>query len=163
VATRAGAILRPAPRLSYRWLVVPQIAGMFVLTNVGWLLFRETNLRAIVRGLTLSPFGSPALDGQAAAYLFRLALVYSLPSYPESLGGVAQRLERGSRRRLSSARGRASLCSMASAAAWPLPPSSSCAAAPRSTSSTFSSNLGFLGLDRSVRKTPILPANTPES
>ena len=27
-----------------RWFVVPQIVLMFVLTNLGWLLFRETEL-----------------------------------------------------------------------------------------------------------------------
>ena len=35
---------------------------MFVLTNIGWLLFRETELSAIVRDLTLSPFGVSELD-----------------------------------------------------------------------------------------------------
>ena len=47
--------------------VVPQIAGMFVLTNIGWLLFRETELSAIVRDLTLSPFGVSDLDRQTGA------------------------------------------------------------------------------------------------
>ena len=62
----------PAPQFG-RWLLVPQIAGMFVLTNIGWLLFRETELSAIVRDLTLSPFGVSDLDRQTGLYLFLLA------------------------------------------------------------------------------------------
>jgi hypothetical protein len=57
---------------------------MFLLTMVGWLLFRETSLAAIVRDLTLSPFRSTPLDRQVAAYLFILALVYSLPLWIQS-------------------------------------------------------------------------------
>src|SRR4030095_13596869 len=41
-------------------LAIPQVLGMFLLTNLGWLLFRETSLTAILRDLTLSPFGGTA-------------------------------------------------------------------------------------------------------
>jgi hypothetical protein len=58
---------------------------MFVLTNVGWLLFRETELAAIVRDLTLSPFGVSDLDRQTGFYLFLLALLYSVPLWIQSL------------------------------------------------------------------------------
>ncbi len=68
-----------------RWLLVPQIAGMFVLTNIGWLLFRETELAAIVRDLTLSPFGVSELDRQTGLYLFLLAFLYSVPLWIQSL------------------------------------------------------------------------------
>jgi alginate O-acetyltransferase complex protein AlgI len=64
---------------------VPQIAGMFVLTNIGWLLFRETELSAIVRDLQLSPFGVSAFDRQAGLYLFLLALLYSVPLWVQSV------------------------------------------------------------------------------
>ena len=64
---------------------------MFVLTNVGWLLFRETELSAIVRDLTLSPFASPELDRQAGLYLFTLALIYSLPLWVQSIWVEAAR------------------------------------------------------------------------
>ena len=70
---------------SGRWLLVPQIAGMFVLTNIGWLLFRETELAAIARNLTLSPFGVSDLDRQTGFYLFLLALLYSVPLWIQSL------------------------------------------------------------------------------
>jgi alginate O-acetyltransferase complex protein AlgI len=74
-----------------RWLVVPQIAGMFVLTTVGWLLFRETELSAIVRDLTLSPIGVSDLDRQTGLYLFLLALAYSVPLWVQSLWVEATR------------------------------------------------------------------------
>jgi D-alanyl-lipoteichoic acid acyltransferase DltB (MBOAT superfamily) len=67
------------------WIVASQIAGMFFLTNVGWLLFRETSLAAIIHDLSLSPWVGTALDRQTAAYLFILSLVYSLPLWIESL------------------------------------------------------------------------------
>ena len=68
-----------------RWAVVPQIVLMFVLTNVGWLLFRETELSAIIRDLTLSPFGVSELDRQTGVYLFLLAFGYSMPLWIQSL------------------------------------------------------------------------------
>ena len=89
VATRAHQMLRPARRrhvpdaaggsVMSAAITVLQIAGMFVLTNIGWLLFRETEFDAIVRDLTLSPFDATPLDRQVGLYLFLLAFVYSLP------------------------------------------------------------------------------------
>jgi D-alanyl-lipoteichoic acid acyltransferase DltB (MBOAT superfamily) len=70
---------------SQSWLVVPQIAGMFVLTCIGWLLFRETELAAIIRDLRLSPFGVSELDRQVGLYLFLLSLLYSAPLWIQSL------------------------------------------------------------------------------
>ncbi len=58
---------------------VARIAGMFVLTCIGWLLFRETELSMLVRHLALSPFAASALDRQIALYLFLLTLAYSWP------------------------------------------------------------------------------------
>ena len=80
-----------APRRRHRhrpkaaWLRPLRIAGMFALTCVGWLLFRESDLRMLVRDLTLSPFSGTLLGRQAGAYLFVLALVYSLPLWVQSL------------------------------------------------------------------------------
>jgi D-alanyl-lipoteichoic acid acyltransferase DltB (MBOAT superfamily) len=84
VVTRAGSFAVPAARRP-AWLVVPQIAGMFVLSLVGWLLFRETELAAVVRDLRLSPFGVSELDRQTGAYLFLLAFVYSIPLWIQSV------------------------------------------------------------------------------
>ena len=90
VLTRAHDILRPpspAARQAARGaaLSVVQIAGMFVLTLIGWLLFRETELTAIIRDLRLSPFASTPLERQAGLYLFLLAFGYSLPLWVQSI------------------------------------------------------------------------------
>ena len=85
VATRARSILRPArpsPAISPAFapfVTCARIIGMFVLTCIGWLLFRETQLSAIVRDLRLSPFTASALDRETGLYLFFLALMYSAP------------------------------------------------------------------------------------
>jgi hypothetical protein len=87
ILTRAAAIVRPSapPRPSPAWLVIAQIGGMFVVTNIGWLLFRETDLSAIVRDLRLSPFGVSTLDRQAGLYVFLLAFLYSVPLWIQSV------------------------------------------------------------------------------
>jgi len=83
LARVAGAIGRPSRRVQ-RWLTPFQIAGMFVLTNIGWLLFRETEFAALVRDFGLSPFGSSVLGRHTGAYLFFLALLYSIPLWVQS-------------------------------------------------------------------------------
>jgi D-alanyl-lipoteichoic acid acyltransferase DltB (MBOAT superfamily) len=85
VITRAHRILRPAARPAYAWLQVPQIIGMFLLTLVGWLLFRETQLSAIVRDLRLAPWNSSPFERQAGFYLFLLAFGYSIPLWTQSI------------------------------------------------------------------------------
>jgi alginate O-acetyltransferase complex protein AlgI len=91
VITRAHRILRPAARPAHAWLQVPQVAGMFVLTLFGWLLFRETELPAIVRDLRLSPWHSTPFERQAGLYLFLLAFGYSIPLWAQSLWVEAHR------------------------------------------------------------------------
>jgi D-alanyl-lipoteichoic acid acyltransferase DltB (MBOAT superfamily) len=93
VATRARSVLRPAADPSVRRLppqaaqvvTLLQIAGMFALTCIGWLIFRETDLRTLWRDLTLSPLAASALDRQTALYLFLLTLLYSLPLWAHSV------------------------------------------------------------------------------
>ncbi len=96
VLTRAHQMLRaPARRaevLTGVWVL--QVLGMFLLTLVGWLLFRETDLHAIARDLTLSPWRSTPFDRQAGLYLFLLALGYSLPLWAQSLWVETHRGER---------------------------------------------------------------------
>ena len=96
VLSRAHRLLRPAARPSNTWLVAARIGGMFVLTNIGWLLFRETELSAIVRDLTLSPFASSDADRQVGLYLFLLVFVYSLPLWAQSLWVELTRVETSS-------------------------------------------------------------------
>jgi alginate O-acetyltransferase complex protein AlgI len=62
-----------------------QIPAMFALTLIGWLLFRETELSAIVRDLRLSPFASTPFERQAGLHLFLLAFGYSIPLWIQSV------------------------------------------------------------------------------
>jgi alginate O-acetyltransferase complex protein AlgI len=104
VLTRAHRILKPAspvgrgrtPVLA-ALVTIAQIAGMFALTLIGWLLFRETELSAIVRALTLSPFSAPAADRGTGLYLFLLTLLYSLPLWAQSIWVEWHRDESGVR------------------------------------------------------------------
>jgi D-alanyl-lipoteichoic acid acyltransferase DltB (MBOAT superfamily) len=84
LARIAGAT-RTRRRRTRRWLAPLQIAGMFLLTNLGWLFFRETDLAQLVRHLGLSPFQSTVLGRHTGAYLFFLALLYSVPLWMQSV------------------------------------------------------------------------------
>jgi D-alanyl-lipoteichoic acid acyltransferase DltB (MBOAT superfamily) len=76
----AASLVRPlAPSRTPAWIRPLQIGGMFLLTSVGWLLFRETELAYLGRALALSPFSSDAETRLAGAYLFLLAALYSTP------------------------------------------------------------------------------------
>ncbi|HEX7086315.1 MAG TPA: MBOAT family protein [Vicinamibacterales bacterium] len=61
------------------WLAPLQIAGMFVLVQVGWLMFREQDVRMLLRGLTLTPAGASPIDVQAGLALALLTGLYALP------------------------------------------------------------------------------------
>jgi D-alanyl-lipoteichoic acid acyltransferase DltB (MBOAT superfamily) len=73
--------LRPLePRGGWRRLSWPvQAFVMFMLANVGWLIFRERDFDALVRDFLLSPSAATTGDWQTGAYLFLLAVVYSVP------------------------------------------------------------------------------------
>jgi D-alanyl-lipoteichoic acid acyltransferase DltB (MBOAT superfamily) len=60
-------------------LAALRVLLMFVLINIGWLLFRETDLHYLMRYLTLSPAAATALEWQAGAYFSALVALYSLP------------------------------------------------------------------------------------
>ncbi len=83
IARFAAGVWRPKRRLR-KWLAPFKWAGMFVLTNIGWLIFRESQLSMILRDLTLTPFGSSTLQHQAGSYLLVLAVLYSLPLWVQS-------------------------------------------------------------------------------
>ena len=95
LATRAHQMLGPPPphlrasrfggQAAARMVVVAQITGMFALTLIGWLLFRETELHAIVRHLQLVPWHSTPEDRQIGLYLFLLAFGYSIPLWAQSI------------------------------------------------------------------------------
>ena len=90
VITRARQILRPpSPLRGYGETgglgAILKTAGMIVLTLFGWLLFRETQLSAIVRDLRLAPWNSSPFERQAGLYLFLLAFGYSIPLWTQSV------------------------------------------------------------------------------
>ncbi len=71
-----------------RWMaaLTPlRIIGMLVLTNIGWLLFRETDANYLWRELTTAPDIHNAFDRTAGLYLFLFAFIYSLPLWINSI------------------------------------------------------------------------------
>lgn len=76
----------PGPQTQVpRWLRPLQVTGMFVLTCVGWLIFRETELAQLQRHFLLTPGDSTDLGRSAALYLFLLVGLYSLPLWLHDL------------------------------------------------------------------------------
>jgi hypothetical protein len=80
---RPGLLARPPDRATAVEAV--QVVGMFLLTLVGWLLFRETEFHAIVRDLQLVPWHSAPQDRQIGLYVFLLAFGYSIPLWAQSV------------------------------------------------------------------------------
>jgi alginate O-acetyltransferase complex protein AlgI len=74
-----GNLVPRSAQLEGKWLRPVQIAGMFMLTLVGWLIFRETDLGQLWRDLRVSPAQSTELGRSAGLYLFLLTGMYSLP------------------------------------------------------------------------------------
>jgi D-alanyl-lipoteichoic acid acyltransferase DltB (MBOAT superfamily) len=62
-----------------------RIIGMFVLTCIGWLIFRETEIAHLQRHLQLSPWDTTALGRSAGLYLFLLVALYSIPLWIHDL------------------------------------------------------------------------------
>jgi alginate O-acetyltransferase complex protein AlgI len=74
IASRAAS-----PYLPERGWRPVRVAGMFVLTSVGWLVFRETAIDQLWRDLQLTPMASTELGRSTGLYLFLLVALYSLP------------------------------------------------------------------------------------
>jgi alginate O-acetyltransferase complex protein AlgI len=76
------------------WLKPARIVGFFVLTNIGWLMFRETETKALLRDLMLLPGSDTSAQLMAAGYFLGMILLYSLPLLLHSLfylvGGEAR-------------------------------------------------------------------------
>ena len=82
------------------WLVRPlQVAGMFVLTCVGWLIFRETELQsAVARSAAVAGGVDGARPRSAGLYLFLLVGLYSIAAVDSRSVGGARRPEPRDRR-----------------------------------------------------------------
>ena len=85
VIARARGPASPRQNPKRGWRRPLQIAGMFVLTCFGWLIFRETEFAQLVRDLQLVPWQSSAIDRSAGIYLFLLAALYSVPLWIQDL------------------------------------------------------------------------------
>ena len=75
--------------VEHGWLRPFQVLGMFVLTCIGWLIFRETELRQLVYDLMLTPDSSES-GRLAGGYLFLLVFLYSIPLWIHDLWAEAQ-------------------------------------------------------------------------
>jgi D-alanyl-lipoteichoic acid acyltransferase DltB (MBOAT superfamily) len=64
-----------------------RILGMFILTCIGWLIFRETEIAQLQRHVLLSPWETTALGRSAGLYLFLLVAIYSIPLWIHDLWG----------------------------------------------------------------------------
>jgi alginate O-acetyltransferase complex protein AlgI len=91
----AAKVVPPALR-SPPGLRLFQIMLMFLLTNIGWLIFREHDVQQLWRGLTLSPADTPAGDWRVAAYLSTLTALFTLPIVLHMIWDILlrERLER---------------------------------------------------------------------
>ena len=67
------------------WVRPLQVAGMFVLTCLGWLIFRETEIAQLQRHLQLTPGDATELGRAAGLYLFLLVGLYSIPLWIHDL------------------------------------------------------------------------------
>lgn len=87
LARLVTALGRPARRRrrTRAWLTPFKIAGMFALTSLGWLIFRETEFPQLARHLTLTPWDTNPLDARAGVYLFLLAFIYALPLWVQDV------------------------------------------------------------------------------
>jgi D-alanyl-lipoteichoic acid acyltransferase DltB (MBOAT superfamily) len=73
-----------------RWVRPLQVAGMFLLTCIGWLIFREAELAQLQRHFQLSPADSTDLGRSAGLYLFLLVGLYSIPLWIHDLWAELQ-------------------------------------------------------------------------
>ena len=67
-----------------RWLRPVRIIGMFALVNLGWLMFRETNIHQLLRDLQLRPSADSSAQRLAAAHFIGLIVFYSIPLWLDS-------------------------------------------------------------------------------
>jgi len=89
VARAAGSLVPRSAQREGGWMRPLQVAGMFVLTLIGWLIFRETELDHLWRDLRLTPATSTELGRSTGIYLFLLAALYSLPLWIQDIWAEA--------------------------------------------------------------------------
>jgi alginate O-acetyltransferase complex protein AlgI len=85
IVARAAAVVWSPAGPWRRWWRPLQVVAMFVLTCIGWLIFRETELSQLVADLRLVPSASTPLERSTGLYLFMLTLIYSAPLWVHDL------------------------------------------------------------------------------
>jgi D-alanyl-lipoteichoic acid acyltransferase DltB (MBOAT superfamily) len=86
---------RLVPPLPFARVLVPfKVLGMFLLTLIGWLIFRETNIEWLGTYFTLSPFADTSADREIALYFLNLTLLYSLPIWAHAAFAVVAKRSR---------------------------------------------------------------------
>jgi len=82
-------LLAPIRKLLPQQLHFPVLAIKILLTfalvNIGWLMFRVTDIRTLFQYLQLTPWSSTLGDNQIAGYLFCLTLLYAFPIFLHGL------------------------------------------------------------------------------
>jgi D-alanyl-lipoteichoic acid acyltransferase DltB (MBOAT superfamily) len=80
---------RSEPPADFRAALEPlRIAGMFVLACIGWLMFRETDIRMLLHDFSLAPWTSTLADRQVGHYLMLLTMIYALPLWVHGIWAV---------------------------------------------------------------------------
>ena len=75
-------------------LLIPlRVVVMFMLTCIGWLIFRETELEQLVRHFQLSPWETTELGRSAGLYLFLLVALYSIPLWIHDVWAESKRTD----------------------------------------------------------------------
>jgi alginate O-acetyltransferase complex protein AlgI len=92
VLSRLGRLVMPCPPRWARLLAPLQIAATFVLVHVGWLMFRETDVAMLWRGVTLTPSMATPVERQAGEVLLWRLFPYALPILLEGLWAEALRV-----------------------------------------------------------------------
>jgi alginate O-acetyltransferase complex protein AlgI len=67
-----------------RWLAPLRVLALFALVNLGWLMFRETDVSQLLRDLALRPGSDSAAQRMAAGHFLGLIAFYSLPLVADS-------------------------------------------------------------------------------
>ncbi len=82
-------LLAPIRKLLPQQLHFPVLAIKILLTfalvNIGWLMFRVTDIQTLFQYLQLTPWSSTLRDNRIAGYLFCLTLLYALPIFLHGL------------------------------------------------------------------------------
>ncbi|MBF0588981.1 MAG: MBOAT family protein [Magnetococcales bacterium] len=77
--------LLPDSLSKIRLLTPLRILFMFILTNIGWMIFREVDAFYLIRYLTTSPFGVSDFELHAGLFIFYKTFLFSLPIWIHAL------------------------------------------------------------------------------